>query len=208
MLSIHCFGGGKKDEKALADLCHGLSMHLNENGGMIMTIKRGKFAPALTLTEVVIATVVLVITASGALSHQYHATRDALIARAHMAATRTAQLLLEDWMSTGGSNAYDPSTLGLGFSPAISIPPHFTQDDGGGLGTPLNNAIHAVTVDEIPMLVMLTSSDIAVDTQARVALRQLGVIVEFADQAQIAQQLANIESVVLTTYVRVSASSG
>ena len=173
-----------------------------------MTTKRGRCAPALTLTVVLIATVVLVITASGALSHQYHAARDAQIARAHMAATRTAQLLLEDWMSTGGSSEYDPSTLGLGFSTAISIPPHFTQGDGGGLGAPLNNAVHAVTVDGIPMLVMLTSGDIAVDIQARVILRQLGVIVEFAEQAQVTGQFENIESVVLTTYVRISASSG
>ena len=173
-----------------------------------MTARRGKFAPALTLTEVIIATVVLVITASGALGYQYYAARDGQIARAHMAATRTAQLLLEDWMSTGGSSAYDPSTLGLGFSAAISIPPHFSAGDGGGLGAPLNNAVHSITIDEIPMLVMLTSRDIAQDTQAQVILRQLGVIVEFAEQAQITQMLENVESVVLTTYVRTSASSG
>ena len=173
-----------------------------------MTARRGKFAPALTLTEVIIATVVLVITASGALGYQYYAARDGQIARAHMAATRTAQLLLEDWMSTGGSKEYDPSTLELGFSPAITIPPHFRQGDGGGLGAPLNDAVHSISVDEIPMLVMLTWRDIAQDAQAQVVLRQLGVIVEFSEQGQITEQLENIESVVLTSYVRTSASSG
>lgn len=173
-----------------------------------MTARRGKFAPALTLTEVIIATVVLVIAASGALGYQYYAARDGQIARAHMAATRTAQLLLEDWMSTGGSSAYDPSTLGLGFSPPITIPSHFTQSDGGGLGTPLNDAVHSINVDEIPMLVMLTSRDIATDTESEVILRQLGVIIEFAEQGQVTQMLENVESVVLTTYVRISASSG
>jgi hypothetical protein len=174
----------------------------------MMTAKRGKSAAAVTLIEVIVATVVLALTVAGASSYQYHAARDAQIASAHIAATRTAQLLLEDWMSTGGSEEYDPSTLGLGFSPAISIPPHFSQGDGGGLGAPLNDAVHSVTVDETPMLVMLTSRDLAQDTQAQVILRQLGVIVEFAEQGQITEKLKNIESVVLTTYVRVCASSG
>jgi hypothetical protein len=175
---------------------------------MIMTAKQGKFAAAVSLVEVMVAMAVLAITVAGASSYQYHAARDTQIARAHMAATRTAQLLLEDWMSTGGSSAYDPSSLGLGFSSAVSIPPHFSAGDGGGLGAPLNNAVHSITIDEIPMLVMLTSSDIAQDTQAQVILRQLGVIVEFAEQGQVTQQLENVESVVLTTYVRVGASSG
>jgi len=174
----------------------------------IMTVKRGKFEAAVTLIEVMVATTVLVITTSGALSYQYHAARDAQIARAHIAATRTAQLLLEDWMSTGGSKEYDPSTLGLGFSSTISIPSHFSQGQGGGLGTPIHDAVHSITVDDIPMLVMLTWRDIAQDTQAQVILRQLGVIVEFSDETKTTKRLENIETVTLTTYVRVSASSG
>jgi len=179
----------------------------------IMTVKRGKFAAAVTLTEVMVATAVLVIATIGALSYQYHAARDAQIARAHIAATRTAQLLLEDWMSTGGSKEYDPSTLGLGFSSAIPIPSHFSQSQGGGLGTPIDNTVHSITVDDVPMLVMLTSRDIAQDAQAQVILRQLGVIVEFLEATEETKtikqlQLENIETVTLTTYVRVCASSG
>ncbi|MBL7185092.1 MAG: hypothetical protein ISS70_02115 [Phycisphaerae bacterium] len=174
----------------------------------IMIIKRRKFAAAFTLIEVMIATILLVLTATGALGYQYHAARDAQIARAHIAATRTAQLLLEDWMSTGGSREYDPSTLGLGFSSAIRIPSHFSRGQGGGLGNPLRDAVHSITVDDIPMLVMLTSRDIAQDAQAQVILRQLGVVVEFSEETQITERLENIESVTLTTYVRVSASSG
>lgn len=173
-----------------------------------MTIKRAKFAAAITLIEVMIATAILVITTSGALSYQYHAARDAQIARAHIAATRTAQLLLEDWMSTGGSREYDPSTLGLGFSPTISVPSHFSLGQGGGLGNPIHDAVHSITVDDIPMLVMLTWRDIAQDAEAQVILRQLGVIVEFSEETKITKRLENIESVILTTYVRVSASSG
>lgn len=173
-----------------------------------MIVKQRKFAAAVTLVEVMVATAVLVIIVTGALSYQYHAARDTQIARAHIAATRTAQLLLEDWMSTGGSKEYDPSTLGLGFSTTISIPSHFSRGEGGGLGNPIHDALHSITVDDVPMLVMLTWRDIAQDTQAQVILRQLGVIIEFSEETQITQRLENIESVVLTTYVRVSASSG
>lgn len=173
-----------------------------------MTVKRGKFAAGVTLIEIMVATAVLVITITGALSYQYHAARDARTARAHIAATRTAQLLLEDWMSTGGSKEYDPSTLGLGFSSAIQVPAHFSRGEGGGLGTPIHDAVHSIIVDDIPMLVMLTWRDVAQDAQAQVILRQLGVIVEFSDEAKTAKRLEDIESVVLTTYVRVSASSG
>ena len=109
-----------------------------------MTVKRCKFESALTLIEVMVATSVLVITITGALSYQYYAARDTQIARAHIAATRTAQLLLEDWMSTGGSKEYDPSTLGLGFSSAISIPSHFSLGQGGGLGNPIHDAVHSI----------------------------------------------------------------
>jgi len=173
-----------------------------------MTIKRRKCAAAFTLIEVMIATIILILAATGASSYQYHAARDALIARAHIAATRTAQLLLEDWMSTGGSREYDPSTLGLGFSSTQRVPSHFSRGQGGGLGNPIHDAVHSVTVDDIPMLVMLTWRDIAQDAQAQVILRQLGVIVEFSEEDQITERLENIESVTLTTYVRVSASSG
>ena len=174
----------------------------------IMIVKQRKFEAAFTLIEVMVATAVLVITITGALSYQYHAARDAQIARAHIAATRTAQLLLEDWMSTGGSKEYDPSTLGLGFSSAVSVPSHFSLDQGGGLGTPLHDAVYSITVDDVPMLVMLTWKDVAQDAQAQVILRQLGVIVEFSEETQTTQRLENIERVTLTTYVRVSASSG
>ena len=173
-----------------------------------MTTRRGKCAAAVSLIEVMVATVVLAMTVIGASSYQYHAARDGQIARAHMAATRTAQLLLEDWMSTGGSREYDPSTLGLGFSSTISVPAHFSQGGGGGLGSPIHDGVHLVTVNDIPMIVMLTWKDIAEDTQAQVILRQLSVIVEFGEEGQTIEQLANIESVVLTTYVRISASSG
>lgn len=200
----------------------------------IMTVKQRKFAPtvllrshlrlrerrrkakkpkAITLIEVMVATAILVIVATGALSYQYHAARDAQIARAQIAATRTAQLLLEDWMSTGGSEEYNPATLGLGFSSALSIPSHFSQGKGQGLGSPLHDAVYAITVDKLPMLVMLKWKDVAQDTGADVILRQLDVIVNFGvvsreEETVITKQLENIKPVILTTYVRVDAAGG
>lgn len=178
-----------------------------------MTVKQRKFAAAVTLIEVVVATAIVVITAAGALSYQYHAARDAQIARAQIAATRTGQLLLEDWMSTGGSKEYNPATLGLGFSSALPIPSHFSQGQGQGLGSPLHDAVYAITVDELPMLVMLSWKDVAQDAQAQVILRQLGIIVEFGtatkeEETETTKRLEYIKPVIMTTYVRISASSG
>jgi hypothetical protein len=172
-----------------------------------MVVKRRKFAAAVTLVEVVVATAVLVIASMGALSYEYHAARDAQVARAQITATCTAQLLLEDWMSTGGSKNYDPAKLGLGFSSASAIPADFSQAEG--LGSPLNRAVYAITIDELPMLVMLTQNDVAQDTGGAV-LRQLGVIVEFGTVSEdtTAGRLENIPPVILTTYVRADASGG
>ena len=173
-----------------------------------MVVKRRKFAAAVTLVEVVVTMVILVIASMGALSYEYHAARDAKIACAQIAATRTAQLLLEDWMSTGGSTEYDPAKLGLGFSSASPIPADFSQEEG--LGSPLNQAVYAITIDELPMLVMLTRNDVAHDILTGATLRQLGVIVEFGTVSEdtTAGRLEDIQPVILTTYVRADASGG
>jgi len=174
----------------------------------MMTIKRRKFASAVSLVEVMVATVVLSIVTIGAMSYEYHTSRDATIARAQIAATRTGQLLLEDWMSTGGSTDYNPSALGLGFSDASAIPSSFS--DQSGLGVPQDNAVYAITVDEMPMLVMLTRKDVAQDTVTGAVLRQLGVVVEFGTlvAGKDVDRLENIPPLILTTYVRADASGG
>ena len=149
-----------------------------------MTAKQTRFATAVTLVEVMAATAVLGVATIGALSYQYHASGHNKIARAQICGTRTAQLLLEDWMSTGGSKEYDPTTLGLGFSIA----------DGA----------YVVTVDDIPMLVRLAWKDVDHDADAEVTLRELSVTVEFGT----ADSLENIRPVILTTYIRTDASGG
>ena len=169
-----------------------------------MNAKRPKFAPAVTLVEVMVAMVILTIAALGALSYQYHAAGHGRIARAQSAATHVAQLLLEDWKSTGGSEKYDPSILAVGFSSPQPIPAKWASVKAMVLAKPLNSAVHAVTIDDLPMLVMLSWEDVAYDATAGLKLRQLAVTVKFG----VVNQLENIPPVALTTYVRGDASGG
>jgi len=176
------------------------------------TKRPGRATAALTLIEVMVAMAILAIATLGALSSQYHAAVHARISDAQIAATRTAQLLLEDWKSTGGSDEYKPSDLKLGLSEALSVPSDFTVP--AGLGTTLNNAVYGITIDNMPMLVMLKYKDVAQDLIAQVTLRQIAVIVSFGTSSaagapkSIDDRLKKMPPVVLTTYVRVDAASG
>jgi prepilin-type N-terminal cleavage/methylation domain-containing protein len=161
-----------------------------------MTLKRPKFAPAVTLIEVMVAMVVLAIAAFGALSYQYYAATQARVAHAQTIAARTAQLLLEDWKSTGGSEDYDPTALNLGFYSSLSITPHEVSE-----GIPLHNAVYAVTVEDVPMLVTLVWKDVSYDSVAEITLRQLNVGVVWGREQQ-------QDKVTLSTYVRLDASGG
>lgn len=154
------------------------------------------------------ATAVLIVAVLGALSYQYHASRNGQIAHVQITATRTAQLLLEDWMSTGGSEDYDPAALDLGFSSVMSTPTGFTTDDG--MGSPLHNGVYGITVDNVPMLAMLTRADIDYDAEAQITLRQLGVIINFglASENDSPDWTKSMRPVILTTYVRADASGG
>jgi len=179
-----------------------------------MAVNRRKFAAAFTLAEVMVAMAILVIASLGALSYQYLAAKHARIARAQIAGTRTAQLLLEDWKSTGGSEEYDPAALGLGFSDRLQIPGYFSQGEGGGLGSPLHDRVYEVTVENFPMVVMLKWKDVNYDIVAQTTLRQLAVMVEFGEVTgtgnlkHTSGWSEGIPRVVLTTYVRRDASSG
>jgi type II secretory pathway pseudopilin PulG len=182
-----------------------------------MTVKRHKFIylffsktkmrRAITLVEVMIATAVLVIAATGALSYQYHAAKGVKIAHAQSTGTRIAQLLLEDWMSTGGSDEYDPTDLKLGFS-AAPVPSGFEKVSGN----PLKNSIYVNTVDELPLMVMLTWADVDQDLLSDVTLRRLSAVVRFGSTSselkEITQQVELIRPITLTTYVRIDAAGG
>jgi hypothetical protein len=173
---------------------------------------RARFASAATLIEATVAMAVLTIAMLGAMSYEFYASKDAQTARAQTAATKTAQLLLEDWKSTGGSQEYNPTFLDLGFSSALKIPADFTYDSS--LGSPLNDAVYAITINDIPMLVMLIWADLAYDTMAEIKLRQLAAIAKCRPEAVSAseqvtyQRMKNIEPVTLVTYARIDASGG
>ncbi|MGA2070518.1 MAG: prepilin-type N-terminal cleavage/methylation domain-containing protein [Sedimentisphaerales bacterium] len=68
-----------------------------------------------TLVEVMMSVAIIIIVALGTLSFQYYNVKDSRTSEAQTTATRLAQLLLEDWKSTGGDPLYDATTLGLGF---------------------------------------------------------------------------------------------
>lgn len=181
-----------------------------------MFTKRAKLADGVTLIEAMAAMAVLAIAALGALGYQYHLARHMRIARAQVTGIRTAQLLLEDWKSTGGSRDYDPASLGLGFSEPIKMPSQWSQGVGEGLGSPLHDAVYGISVDGFSMMVVLRWEDVSYDQVAEVTLRQLSVVVRFGDYSEQAagggvpsgSSSDSIWPVILSSYVRLDSSSG
>jgi Tfp pilus assembly protein PilE len=184
----------------------------HEPGANRARVDRGRYAPGLTLVEVMMAAIILVVAAMGTLRCQYYAATHGRIARAQTVAARIAQLLLEDWKSTGGSTEYDPTGLDLGFSEPRTIPSGFTTAEG--LGSALNNAVYAITLDKAPILVMLKYSDVVRDGHAEATLRQLSVVIRFggtdgkSDQHDADNRLADMPPMTLVTYTRIDASNG
>ena len=184
-----------------------------------MRLARVKVAKAVTLIEVIVAMVALAVTAMGALGYQYHAAVQARIAYAQTTSTRAAQLLLEDWKSTGGSTNYDPTALGLGFSADLPL----AADESA----PLPDGIYSITTDNVPLLVVLNSADIDHDDTTGVTLRQLSVSIGWRRDpgqnvetylgkivsAQLSNSLSASKDIVrtgvnMTTYIRLDASGG
>jgi prepilin-type N-terminal cleavage/methylation domain-containing protein len=155
-----------------------------------MHVDRKRCEHGITLIEAMVAMAILAIAALGALSYQYHCAKHARIAKLEMTATRTAQLLLEDWKSNGGSSSYDPSTLGLGFS----------LDSESGF--------YRIEVDEQPMYIRLMHRDVETDAVAGVTLREITVVARWRPDFSELEPEAMHPHLVLTTYVRLDASSG
>jgi Tfp pilus assembly protein PilV len=145
----------------------------------------------LTLIETIIAAVSLSIIALGALSYQYFAATHNRIAQSQVTATRTGQLLIEDWKNSGGSAAYDPTSLQLGFLKA--------SEKGWG---------YYIVVDNLPMYINLSSSDVEHDDAAGVTVRQLDVKVAWRRDYQNGAPETDDPFIVLTTYARVDATGG
>jgi prepilin-type N-terminal cleavage/methylation domain-containing protein len=147
-----------------------------------------------TLVEMMVTVAIIAVAAVGALDYQYYAAQQSRIAQTQIVATRTAQLLLEDWKSTGGSTAYNPVNLQLGFSSAV-IPVDFGM--GLALGSILNSSIYTITVNDVSMLIILGWSDVATDATSGTTLRRLNVMVRWMQQGGLCNS-----PVILTTYVR------
>ncbi len=170
---------------------------------------RKRWASGATLVEVAVASAILVVGALGALRYEYYAVGQGQIARAQIAATHAASLLLADWKSTGGSVDYDPSRLGLGFSSPRTAPADFGAPEG--LGNVLNEAVYTIRQDDVPLTVMLKYLDVNQDAQAEATLRQLAVVVRYraaGSEPDPDDRLVGLPPVTLATYVRLDATNG
>lgn len=78
-----------------------------------MAGKKTKCARGLTLFEVLVATVIIGIAATGVLSYEYHGARQSQLARAYSIAVRVGYFLLEDWKANGGSPLYAGGASGV-----------------------------------------------------------------------------------------------
>ena len=166
-----------------------------------MSVKCPKVSKAFSLIELMVAVTVIAIAAVGGLEYQYYAVKHTRIARTQLTVTRTAQLLLEDWKSVGGSTSYNPLSLQLGFANS-AVPSGFTM--GQSIGSVLNNTVYTITINNVPMVIMLGYSDIAHDSIADTTLRQLTVMVRWKQGQAIGSGGTTLcdSPVILTTYVR------
>ncbi len=153
---------------------------------------------AISLVEVIIAMSFLAIISIGAMGYQFHGRQQSKLARWQQAATRAAQLLIEDWKGTGGTSTYNPAALGFGFT-TDSIPGDFTE--GQGLGTVLHNCIYTNTIDDVDVEVMLCWLDVQQDSMLQLRLRQLSCIVKYGGNRK-------TNPVIFTTYVRGDMAGG
>ncbi len=130
-----------------------------------MIMKRGKFSNAFTLTEMMVAIALICIAAVGVLDYQYHSAKHQRLAQTQITASQTAQLLLEDWKSTGGSTVYNPSDLQLGFT-SSSVPSGFTMGE-------------SATINGVPMFIVLGFNDVEQDAISGTTLRQLTAMIRW-----------------------------
>jgi prepilin-type N-terminal cleavage/methylation domain-containing protein len=168
-----------------------------------MSIKYRKVLKAFSLIELMVAVTVISIAAVGGLEYQYYAVKHSRLARTQITVSRAAQLLVEDWKSVGGSTSYNPLNLQLGFA-NTGVPGGFAM--GIAVGTVLNNTVYTITVNNVPMVIMLGYTDISHDAISDTTLRQLIVMVRWQQgQATGAGGTTLCDSpYILTTYVRLN----
>ena len=152
---------------------------------------RHKHVCGLTLVEVIVSMIVITVASVGALAHQYLGAQHLRIAHAELTATRTGQLLLEDWKGAGGIDLqnYDATALNLGF----------VRPAGG------ESADYVITVDGVKMYIWLSYHDVAVDSFAGVTLRQISVKLRWRNDLGHGAIEDNDPTAIFTTYCRLGA---
>lgn len=151
-----------------------------------------KRSSALTLVEVMLSVALLAIIAVGTMNYQFYAAKHARMAQAEMAATRIAQLLLEDWKSIGGDKNYDPATLNLGFTTVSET----------------NNPDYMIIDNALPLYVDLAYNDIATDPQAGVTLREISITVRWRRDFSEGVIGSDDPELILTTFTRLDQKNG
>ena len=152
-----------------------------------MNNKTTKSKRAFTLIELTLAMTVLVIVVIGAAGYEYYAVRHMRIANSKVTATRIVQLVIEHWKSTGGASHTGPNSY---------TPENFNQNF-----IPLANGWN-ITIDNLPLFVTLSSSDIATDTAAGVKLRSITVRAKWRADFADGPVRGHDPSVLITTYLR------
>ena len=144
-----------------------------------------------TLVEIVVSMVILAVMALGSLTYEYHARVHKQIADAELTATQVAQLLLEDWKSTGGSTAYDPTSLGLGFTADAT-----------------NESLYYIEADGLGLFIDLVHQNVGYDSVTETTLRHISVAMAWRRDRQSGAPSASDPRYTLSTYVRTDASGG
>ena len=168
---------------------------------MRMGDKRTKFVRGMTLLEVLVATIVISVSAAGILSYEYHAAGQAKIASVYADAVRIGNFLLDDWKANGGSTQYANNVATL----------HRNSDMkfvSAGAG------VYRFTVNGIPMQVNLSRLDGTGYQRLvplRVAVRWRKDFKNFTSPASAVIVIGNTtiaQPVVLNTLARVDQAGG
>ena len=153
-------------------------------------------ARGITLIEVVIATVIITVSAVGALSYEYHAARQTRYAFARSRAVHIGYFLLEDWKANGGSAQYAAGITGI-YNPVDSRI--------GADITYIGSGVYEVTVDDIPMEIELERPASNVGFSGLIPIT---ATVQWRNDFSNGKFSKNDPSVVLNTYARIGQVSG
>jgi len=170
------------------------------NGRVIkkeMGDKLKKHRMGVTLVEVLIATAVTSVAATGALSYEYHAAKQRESARAFTRAVSTGYFLLEDWKANGGSTQYSDCVAGAHNPTKLKI-------NGTTFVYDKPSRHYEITIDKIPLRITLTRSYPVLDLR----LLLLEATVQWPLNLKEFSNKNPVKSVVLKTYARIDQEGG